>query len=66
MDFMRNEGYTEEEVRDKYRHVNDVQHARMTMAYSRWRHWGTPGGRLMMKAFDHLRLLTGYRKLMKF
>ena len=66
MDFMREEGYTEEEVRDKQRHVNDLQVARMNLAYRRWRHWGTPGGRLMMKAYDHLRLLTGYRKLMRF
>lgn len=65
-DFMRNEGYTEEEVRDKVRHVNDIQIARMKMAECRWRHAGTTDGKLMMKAFDHLRLLTGYRKLMKF
>lgn len=38
----------------------------MNMAMRRWMLAGTDKGKLLFKAFDHLRLLVGFRKLMKY
>lgn len=66
MAFMRMEGYPEEEVRAKAAQINQLGYDRIHLAIARFQKGREADGRLLQKAFDHLRLMVKFRKLMKY
>lgn len=64
-DFMRTEAYPEEQIKRIVDEVNVKELQKIVWGVSRWKIASKPNSRLMIKVFDHWRLMIRFRKLMR-
>jgi len=64
-DFMRSEGYPEEQIKAIVKEVNFNELNKMRKVACRWKLLSTEENKLMMKAFDHLKMIIELRKIMR-
>lgn len=64
--FMKLEGYTPEQIKTVCERANDVQYNRIEKAIKRWKISGDPNKRLLIKAFDHLKMAIQIRKMLRY
>jgi hypothetical protein len=55
---MRQEGYTPEHIKQCCEFVHDSELAKIRKAGLRWKLYGKGDNHLMIKAFDHLKLIV--------
>ena len=64
-DFTRSEGVPEEEIRRILQDLNQNELGKIDKGLRRWRMAGKAEGKLLIKAFDHWRMLIATRMMMK-
>mmetsp|Transcript_28123 Transcript_28123/g.42537 ORF Transcript_28123/g.42537 Transcript_28123/m.42537 type:complete len:236 (+) Transcript_28123:317-1024(+) len=64
-DFMRSEGFPDELIKVIVEDVNSGEMNKMKKVAMRWKLLGSSDGKLMMKAFDHLKMIIELRKIMR-
>ncbi len=64
-DFMRSEGFPDELIKVIAQDVNSGEMNKMRKVAMRWKLLGSSDGKPLMKAFDHLRMITELRKIMR-
>lgn len=63
--FMKEEGFTAEQVKEWAQHAHDTELAKIRKGGLRWMMWGKPNSKLLIKAFDHLKMMVEFRKIMR-
>jgi len=63
--FMREEGFTAEAVKECAQFAHDTELAKIRKGGLRWLMWGKPNSNLLIKAFDHLKMVVQFRKIMR-
>lgn len=64
--FMKDEGLTPEHIKLVCERSNELQYNRIDKAIKRWKISGNPEKRLMIKAFDHLKMAIQIRKMLRY
>ena len=63
---MRTQGFPEEQIKRLLDQVGQTEFNKIHKSICRWKVYGNPKKRLMIKAFDHLRMAIKMRKVLRY